>query len=160
MYICINHTQMTDSRIAKQYPGTFSSKRLLSIMPLVLYRLLLHTGWKRAIKIHSGNIIIAKFLFLCFSCLINYGIFVFGYFVGWNGSCFGHCNPFTYTLNLGQWRSRNDVMQALTEVWPSCTFSGFTTTSLSIVGTRRSDNVKKYKNNPLDLKGVPCVSQI
>lgn len=77
MYICINHTQMTDSRIAKQYPGTFSSKRLLSIMPLVLYRLLLHTGWKTAIKIHSGNIIIAKFLFLCFACLINYGIFVF-----------------------------------------------------------------------------------
>lgn len=133
MYICINHTQMTDSRIAKQYPGTFSSKRLLSIMPLVLYRLLLHTGWKTAIKIHSGNIIIAKFLFLC---LLVWNVV-------WNGSCFGHCNPFTYTLNLGQWRSRNDVMQALTEVWPSCTFSGFTTTSLSIVGTRRSDNVKK-----------------
>lgn len=139
MYICINHTQMTDSRIAKQYPGTFSSKRLLSIMPLVLYRLLLHTGWKTAIKIHSGNIIIAKFLFLCFSCLINYGIIL----LDGMGVAFGHCNPFTYTLNLGQWRSRNDVMQALTEVWPSCTFSGFTTTSLSIVGTRRSDNVKK-----------------
>lgn len=67
----------TDDRLAhsKTISWTFSSKRLLSIMPLVLYRLLLHTGWKTAIKIHSGNIIIAKFLFLCFSCLINYGIF-------------------------------------------------------------------------------------
>lgn len=101
----------TDDRLAhsKTISWTFSSKRLLSIMPLVLYRLLLHTGWKTAIKIHSGNIIIAKFLFLCFSCLINYGIFVFGYFVGWNGSCLWSLQPFYVYPKFGsvkvtQWR--------------------------------------------------------
>lgn len=143
MYICINHTQMTDSRIAKQYPGTFSSKRLLSIMPLVLYRLLLHTGWKRQLK-YTREILLLRSscFFVCLFDKLWYFCFLVILLDGM-GVAFGHCNPFTYTLNLGQWRSRNDVMQALTEVWPSCTFSGFTTTSLSIVGTRRSDNVKK-----------------